>query len=297
MKAAEFLDSFLKYIRFERNLSPNTQAAYRNDLKSYTGHLESQNLDVLEVEHRDITDYLRARRDQGIKTRSLVRELESIRMLHRYLFAEGFASKDSAAKAISPKPIHRLPNALTVRDVERLLNAIPQRKEFQIRFKAMLEVLYATGIRVSELVNLAIHQVDLDSGFVRVVGKGNRERIVPLGRAAKAAVLKYLEMRSEKFRDRLHDSQSLFLTKFGKPMTRNEFWRQLKVLAKSAGLGSSVHPHLLRHSFATHLLEGGADLRSVQELLGHASLTTTQIYTHLDSRHIKDTHRRFHPRG
>ncbi len=254
-------------------------------------------MDPLKVEHSQITEYLRSRRDIGLKTSTLYRELESIRAFHRYLFAEGLSSKDSAAKASSPKLIHALPQTLSVGQVERLLASIPDKKSNQVRFKAMLELLYATGMRVSELVNLEPHQLDLDSGFARVMGKGKKERIVPLGKSAKAAVRNYLALRSKKFKDRPHDARAIFLSNLGKRLGRGLFWRELKAFAKAAGLKSSVYPHLFRHSFASHLLQGGADLRSVQELLGHASLTTTQIYTHLDTRQIKESHRRFHPRG
>ncbi len=243
--------------------------------------------------HDDITGYLRSRRDLGLKTTSLYRELESVRMFHKYLFAEGFAPKDPSSKTVSPKINQRLPSAMTVRDVDRLIASVPEEKEHQVRFKAMLELLYATGMRVSELTQMPSDSLDLDAGFVRVMGKGRKERIVPLGRSAKAAILKYLSLRTKKFAGK---SPALFITKFGEPMTRNEFWRQLKLYSRKAGI-RNVHPHTLRHSFATHLLQGGADLRSVQELLGHSSLVTTQIYTHLDTRQMKDAHRKFHPRG
>ena len=249
------------------------------------------------MEHQDITEYLRSRRDRGLQTSTLYRELESLRAFHRYLFAEGFSPRDSAAKTASPKLNRRLPSSLSVGQVQRLLASLPEKNERDVRYKAMLELLYATGMRVSEIVNLGLHQLDLDSGFVRVLGKGKKERIVPLGSSAKAAVQKYLALRSRKFAGRLRETQAVFLSKFGKRLGRNEFWRQVKALAKKSGLQSSVYPHLFRHSFASHLLQGGADLRSVQELLGHASLTTTQIYTHLDTRQIKESHRRFHPRG
>ncbi|OGR54723.1 MAG: hypothetical protein A2034_01920 [Elusimicrobia bacterium GWA2_38_7] len=160
----------------------------------------------------------------------------------------------------------------------------------------MLELLYAAGLRVSELVGLKLNQVALDSGFVRVIGKGKKERIVPLGNAAKSAVRRYLEIREKKFKGQEIEKDALFVTKYGKRMSRNEFWRQLKNFSKKTGL-SQISPHTIRHSFATHLLEGGADLRSVQELLGHSSLATTQIYTHLETRLLKESHKKFHPRS
>ena len=185
---------------------------------------------------------------------------------------------------------------MSVREVEKLISSIPNEKEHDIRFKAMLELLYASGMRVTELTRLPREAVDLDAGFVRIMGKGRKERMVPLGRSAAAALRKYLAVRAVKFMNRSYDKDALFLTKFGKSMSRGEFWRQLNAYTKRAGM-VKIHPHILRHSFATHLLQGGADLRSVQELLGHSSLVTTQIYTHLETRQMKDSHRRFHPRG
>lgn len=254
-------------------------------------------MDPRRIIHEDISRYLRHRRDLGLKTSSLSRELESVRAFHKYLFSEGFSLKDASAKTSSPKIMRRLPAPATVREVDRLLSSIPSKKEADVRFKAMLELLYGTGMRVSELTQLPLRALDLESGFVRVTGKGGKERIVPLGKIASAALRGYLAVREEKFRGRPHQDPALFLTKLGKPMSRGEFWRQLKAASRRAGLMKNIHPHTLRHSFASHLLEGGADLRSVQELLGHASLVTTQIYTHLDSRQMKESHRRFHPRG
>ena len=254
-------------------------------------------MEPVKADHTHIADYLRKRRDEGLKTSSLYRELESIRNFHKFLFAEDYSKADPGAKTISPRLAQRLPSVLSARDVDRLLSSITSRLEPGIRFKAMLEVLYATGMRVSELINLNISQVDLESGFVKVIGKGKRERIVPLGEAARVAVRKYLAARASKFSRRSHDPQGLFLSKFGRKISRGEFWRRLKVQAKKAGLPQSISPHVLRHSFASHLLEGGADLRSVQELLGHSSLSTTQIYTHIDTRRMKEMHRKYHPRG
>ena len=293
----KYLEPFIRYLRFERNLSENSQSAYQSDLKAYLAYLDSRRLDVLKADHTHIADHLRKRRDEGLKTTSLYRELESIRNFHKYLFSEDFSKTDPGAKTISPRLAQRLPSVLSTRDVERLLSSIPSRREADIRFKAMLEELYATGRRVSELVNLNLSQVDLESGFIKVIGKGKKERIVPVGKTARSAVRKYLAARTAKFTGKSHDSQALFLSKFGKKISRNEFWRRLKVHAKKAGLSPSISPHVLRHTFASHLLEGGADLRSIQELLGHSSLSTTQIYTHIDTRRMKEMHRKYHPHG
>lgn len=296
-KSEEHLGSFIKYLQFERKLSPNTQSAYASDLKQYLSYLAKLRLNVAAVNHHHISDYLWSRKEMAIKTSTLARELESIRMFHKYLFAENLSQSDPGAKTISPKLLSRLPSVLSVRDIERLLAAIPTDKEPGLRFRAMCEALYATGMRVSELVGLRLDQLDLDSGFIRVIGKGRKERIVPIGQSAKAYIKQYLSARAKKFEKRPHDKDALFLSKFGRRMSRNEFWRVLKIYSKAAGIRASVSPHVLRHSFASHLLEGGADLRSLQELLGHSSLTTTQIYTHIETKRLKETHRKFHPRG
>jgi integrase/recombinase XerD len=294
--SAGLLDSFLKYLQFERHLSAHTQAAYASDLRFYLVWLRQRKIAVPKATHHDISDYLWARKQQKLKVSTLCRELESIRMFHRYLFAESHSEADPGSKTQSPRLQHRLPSVLSIREVDRLLAAIPMKTEVGVRFKAMLELLYATGMRVSELVGLKRSQLDLESGFARVVGKGRKERIVPLGSAASVAVRRYLDAKAKKFKDRAPDREALFVTKFGKPMTRNEFWRQLKNFCRQAGV-KPISPHTIRHSFASHLLEGGADLRTLQELLGHSSLSTTQIYTHVEGKRIKDAHKKFHPRG
>jgi len=293
----ELLEAFLKYLQFERNLSHNSRVAYHADIKDYLAYLDSRKLDLLAIDHPDITRYLWTRKEKGLKTSTLCRELESVKMFHRFLFSEDYSKTDPGIKIISPKVIHRLPSTLKVREIEKLLLSIPTKNELGIRFKAMTELLYATGMRVSELVECTTNHIDLDSGYVRVIGKGKKERIIPLGVSARDALRKYLSVRSQKFRNRKISENVLFLTKFGKQMSRNEYWRQLKNFSRKAGLAHSVSPHVLRHSFASHLLEGGADLRSIQELLGHSSLATTQIYTHIETRHLKEMHRKFHPRG
>lgn len=293
----QLLDSFINYLQLERNFSENSLKSYRSDLKNYLGYLQSRHLNIPKMDHQQILIYLRTRKDQGLKTTTICRELEAIKMFHKFLFLEERSKTDPGTKTIAPKIIRRLPSFLSERDVERLLLGIPTNKEVGMRFKAMLEMLYATGMRVSELVGLKMNQIDLDSGFVRVIGKGNKERIVPLGLLARNSIRKYLSVRAQKFQGRTFDADTLFLTKFGKKMSRVEFWRQLKNFARNAGIARPISPHTLRHSFASHLLAGGADLRAVQELLGHSSLSTTQIYTHIETRRLKEMHQKYHPRG
>jgi len=296
-KPEERLGAFIKYLQFERNLSENSRKAYQSDIACYLAYLKSKKLFLLDIEHHNITRYLWTRKEKGLKTATLYRELEAIKMFHRFLFSEGHSKTDPGSVILSPKVINRLPSTLAVKDVERLLLSIPLKNEFGIRFKAMTETLYATGMRVSELVNLTTNQLDLESGFVRVIGKGRKERIIPLGLSARDALKKYLLAREQKFKNKKFSENILFLSKFGKKMSRNEYWRQLKTFSRKGGFSQSITPHVLRHSFASHLLEGGADLRSIQELLGHSSLATTQIYTHIETKHLKEMHRKFHPRG
>ena len=271
--------------------------AYASDLKKYFVYLKAKRLDAKLLKHQDIENYLFHRKQAGDDVATIYRQLESIRMFHRFLFAESLSLVDPAQKTVSPRLLQRLPVVFSLQSIETLLNHIPLDKERGLRLRAMLEMLYATGLRVSELVGLRISQVNEEEGFVRVLGKGKKERMVPIGKTALIYLQKYLTVRAQKFKDRQHDADTLFLSKFGRGMTRNEFWRQLKNAAREAGLSDALSPHKIRHSFASHLLEGGADLRSLQELLGHASVSTTQIYTHVDTRRIKQEHKKHHPRA
>jgi integrase/recombinase XerD len=291
------LKAFIDYLHFERHLSPSTWSAYQSDLKKYLSYLYTQSIDLQKVTHAHITEFLWSRKETGDQTATIGRQLASIRMFHKFLFAQGHSQHDPGTKTVAPKLLHRLPSVLSIQEIERFLSSLNQKGELGIRYRAMVELLYGSGMRVSELVNLKTSQVDLESGYVRVIGKGKKERIIPLGKTAQNAIRHYLLARATKFKNRAHDEDSLFITKLGQKMTRNEFWRQIKSLAKKIGISKRISPHVFRHSFASHLLEGGADLRSVQELLGHASLATTQIYTHVETKRLKQAHARYHPRG
>ncbi len=297
MDAQEKLEDFVRYIRLERNLARNSQSAYRSDLVAYLRNLKDKKLELDKVEHHHITQYLWRRKEEGLKTTSLYRIMESIRMFHRFLHAENILVADPGAQVSLPKVLGRLPVTLSQSEVEKLLYTSFGKNELAVRFRAMTELLYATGLRVSELVGIKSNQIDLDSGFVRVFGKGNKERIVPLGRSAQHFLRRYLAVKEARFKGRQIQSDAFFISRLGRPMTRNEYWRQLGQAARQAGIQRSVNPHMIRHSFASHLLEHGADLRVIQELLGHTSLTTTQIYTHVDQRRLKEVHRKYHPRG
>jgi integrase/recombinase XerD len=292
-----WIDQFLNYLLVEKGLSRSTLESYSRDLLRYADFLDQEGRSTVSAE--DTTLLLRhliqLRRD-GLEARSRARHLVALRGFYRFLVQEKILALDPAKLLDMPKTALRLPDVLTVDEVRRLLNSPDTRRPQGIRDSAMLEVLYASGLRVSELVHLKIQDIHLDAGFVRVLGKGSKERIVPIGQYAREKVLFYLE----NARGRLVKNCSspfLFTARAGRPMTRQGFWKQLRRYAGSAGILKKVTPHSLRHSFASHLLEGGADLRAVQLMLGHADIATTQIYTHVTKERLKQLHRKFHPRG
>jgi integrase/recombinase XerD len=288
------LDDFLQFLRVEKALSVNTLQAYGSDLRPFLEHLRRRRRDPYRIGSSDVADYLWQRRAKNLKPSTLYRSAESIKQFYRYLQREGLVSEDPTARMTSPKLVQRLPRYLTQDEVLKLLAHPGDGRPGAVRFKAMLELMYAAGLRVSELVGLETAQVDLDVGFVRVFGKGGKERIVPIHRRAQAAVKAWMEARRKKTDA---PPKHLFTGPRGKPVSRFSFWMQLRKWAVAAGLHKPLHPHMLRHSFATHLLGGGADLRAVQELLGHSDISTTQIYTHVERDQLKRSHKKFHPRG
>jgi integrase/recombinase XerD len=288
-----YIDEFTGYLSAEKGLARNTVLAYRSDLKRYVAYLEKSKKQLADIRHQDLTEFLWQQKLDGLQPRSLYRMMETLRQYHRFLLAERLLANDPTAYLAAPRVPSKLPNQLTNEEIERLLSSCTGTKEREVRNRAMIELLYATGLRVSELVNLNLGSIDLKLGYVRVIGKGNKERIVPVGRTAKAYLEQYLALRNSKY----PGVEGLFLSKLGRKLSRIEFWRQLKNCARSAGITKNISPHLLRHSFATHLLAGGADLRFVQEMLGHSSIATTQIYTHVDKDRLKELHKKYHPRG
>ncbi len=288
--------AFLNYVRVERGLAPNTIAAYRLDLDKFEAFCRQQRLAVTGIERQHIVDFLASLYRRGLDSRSVARHLVTLRNFFRFLRQENTVRREPTEHVESPRTWKRLPRFLTLEEVERLLAATGGSKPPDIRDRAMLEVLYATGLRVSELVNLKVADLQLDAGTLRCVGKGNKERVVPVGRQAAEALERYLrEARMGLARRR--PSPHLFLSRRGGPMTRQNFWRLLRVRARSAGVRTQLSPHVLRHSFATHLLERGADLRSVQLLLGHSDISTTQIYTHVAQARLKQIYQAHHPRA
>lgn len=291
------IEQFLDMLWLERNLSKNTLDSYRLDLDALAAWLTVQNLSLLQAQSPDLHSFLAERLDAGYKASSSARLLSVIRRIFQYLYREKLREDDPSAVLSSPKLPQRLPKDLTEAQIDALLQAPNVDQHIELRDKAMLEVLYATGLRVSELVGLTLSDVSLRQGVVRVIGKGNKERLVPLGEEAVYWIENYLEYgRPWLVNDRPIDV--LFPSKRNQQMTRQTFWHRIKYYAVIAGIDAeALSPHVLRHAFATHLLNHGADLRVVQMLLGHSDLSTTQIYTHVATERLKRLHQQHHPRA
>ena len=291
------LGEFVTYLAVERNRSRNTVEAYRRDARRFmemTGCSTPERLGALVAD--DVAAYLKKLKQDGLADASTARGLASVKTFFRFLAAEGLIEKNPAEVVESPKQWRRVPGALSRQEVDRLL-AAPKLDDPQgLRDSAMLETLYATGLRVSELVRLRLMEVNLEAGDVSTVGKGAKQRVTPMGQVAQDRIRRYMaEARGRLLRGRV--SESLFVTRRGAAMTRQGFWKIIKRHARAAAITKPISPHTLRHSFATHLLEGGADLRAVQEMLGHADISTTQIYTHVARSHVRETYDRIHPRA
>ncbi len=292
-----FLDLFLAWLVAEKGLSSNTRSAYAADLGRYLDFLDSRQRTTPDsVPSSDIADFLAKERERGLAPRSRARLLSAIRMFHKFLLIERYATLNPVTIIEAPRTLKKLPSFLSAAEVEALLAATAGQRPEDIRDRAMLELLYATGLRVSELVNLKKRELNLEVGYLMTVGKGNKERLVPVGETARLRVVDYIE-RVRNRQDPDGQREKLFLSRLGEAMTRQAFWNIIKKRALLAGVRTSISPHTLRHSFATHLLGGGADLRSVQMMLGHADLSTTQIYTHVTQERLKQLHRQLHPRG
>jgi len=295
MKA--LVEEFLNYLSVERGLSKNTIASYGNDLHHFVRRLESMGItEVGRVKRQDITGHLLYLKDKGISSNSISRALVAIKMFYKFLVQEHLSKDDVAGVLESPKLIRHLPAVLNIIEVDKLMTAPDVRDWMGIRDRAALELMYATGMRVSEIVDLAKEGLDLDVGFIKCKGKGDKERIVPIGKSAKEAVARYLEKVRPKLAKGGSDNH-LFLSRLGKKISRQSFWKLIKRYTRIARIKKEITPHTLRHSFATHLLEKGADLRVVQEMLGHSDISTTQLYTHIDKSRLKSIHKQFHPRG
>ncbi|WP_409289080.1 site-specific tyrosine recombinase XerD [Peribacillus sp. SCS-37] len=292
------IKDFLHFLTVEKGLSKNTTVSYERDLKSYMKYLVNveQIGDWNDCQRANIVHFLSFLKGQGKSSKTLARHVASIRSFHQFLLREKVSGHDPSVHIESPQLERSLPKVLSMEEVEALLGAPETNSPLGLRDKAMLEVLYATGMRVSELISLELTDVHTDMGFVRCVGKGSKERIIPIGQAALSAIEDYLN----KGRDALmkkNRNDFLFLNHHGNRLTRQGYWKILKKLAEEARIEKELTPHTLRHSFATHLLMNGADLRAVQEMLGHADISTTQIYTHVTNVRLKEVYTKFHPRA
>jgi len=291
------LEAYLAYLDLERGLSSNTLDAYRRDLEDCSRKLQRAGArDWRAVTSAQVTDWIYELDSKRYAASSVARKLTSVRGLARYLVREQIRPDDVTELISGPKTRRRLPETLTLREVDRLLDAPRPVNAYGVRGRALLELLYSSGLRVSEIASLTLQQVDLKQRLVRVMGKGSKERLVPVGQNAIEAIEAYLISARPVF-VKPKTGSHLFLSERGRPLSRKTIWAMLKGYALDAGIKKNVNPHLLRHSFATHLLSGGADLRSIQEMLGHADIATTQIYTAVESSRLLDQHAQFHPRN
>ncbi len=293
----QYLDLFLHYLTVEKGLSANTLEAYSRDGVRYLAFLQGQGVSGFEqVRPIHVAAFLASLQAAGLAPRSRARTLTMVRMLHRFLLVEHYCDTNPVALIDAPKTVQKLPAVLSGPAVSALLAAPAGSAPEDLRDRAMLELLYATGLRVSELVNLKLRELNRQAGFLLARGKGRKERLVPVGESALECIERYLTVVRCR-QDRLGTNEYLFLTRLGAPMSRQGFWNVIQKRSIQAGIGVAISPHTLRHSFATHLLENGADLRSVQIMLGHADLSTTQIYTHITRERLKRLHQALHPRG
>ncbi len=293
--ALEYLQDFLDYCSIDKGLSPKTIESYNYDLKLYFEYLKKKNIkNVNDIKVEDVESYLKYLSEVHDEVTTIAHKLTSIKEYHAYLKREGIVKNDVSLTVKRPKTAKKIPRVLSVEDVDKLLD-IPLKTPFDYRNKAMLEVMYGTGLRVSELVSLTLNNVDFTNSIIRIVGKGNKERIIPIGEYSMYYLKLYMDNRPLLEKKGVVD-ESLFLNNHGKGVTRQGFFKMLKALLREKGLDERVSPHTLRHSFATHLLDRGADLRSIQEMLGHSSLQTTKIYTHVSDNAVLHEYEEYHPR-
>jgi len=291
------VDQYINYLILEKGLSKNTIESYSRDISRYVEYLKQKRVkQISDADTPLILTYLISLRDGGLKAKSTARHLVTLRGFYRYLVQEKIIKLDPVRLIDLPKSGLKLPNVLSISEIKLLLSTPDTQTPLGLRNAAMIELLYAAGLRVSELVNLKLLDINTEAGFVRVIGKGSKERIVPIGNYAKNIIIRYVKTaRSLLLKGDV--SHYMFVARAGKPMTRQGFWKLLKQYALHAGIAKKITPHSFRHSFASHLLEGGADLRAVQVMLGHTDISTTQIYTHVAREHLKQMHEKYHPRG
>jgi integrase/recombinase XerD len=293
--AEDVLRLFLDYLSVEKGLSANTVLSYGRDLGKFFLFLKREKSDWSRADEKVLTLFIHRQSQAGLQARSSARLISALRSFYKFLLLDGLVSKDPTTDLISPKTWLSLPKFLTVDEVARLVLQPDERDLHGLRDRAMLEVLYAAGLRVSELIQLRPGDINLDDGYVICRGKGGKERVVPLGKTAAALTRRYLQDARSRLQKK--PAEALFLSRRGDPFTRQGVWKMLRDYARKAGLEAKISPHVLRHSFATHLLERGADLRSVQLMLGHSQITTTQIYTHVSRERLRRVYEKFHPRA
>ncbi len=297
MDIDRLVDGFLLHLATERRLSRHTVEAYGSDLRRFATFLLDGGIDVRDFDRPRCLQFLTSARGAGLSARSTARHVSSLRSFFRYLAAEGLLPDNPLADVRGPKIGRPLPRYLTVTEVERLLDAPDRATPEGMRDRAMLDLMYASGLRASEVVTLRLENVDMNAGFVRILGKRGKERVVPVARAALETLRDYLSGSRSAFLRGKAATNALFLSRRGRPITRQTLWNRIARWARAAGIRQKISPHVLRHSFAGHLLAGGADLRAVQAMLGHADIATTQIYTHVTPERIREIHRKHHPRG
>jgi len=294
----EFTQSFLRVLEVEKGLAANSLLSYKRDLVKY--HLFIQNRqrldDITKVTQRNLRAYVRYLNAENISANSIKRALSCIRTYHKFLVSEGKMDHNPALQIDTPRVARKLPSVLTVEEIDKILHFIPKKAPMAMRDLAIFEMMYSCGLRVTELCNFKVSNILWDSEMIRIDGKGDRQRFVPIGPIARTNLKNYINKERPTLSQKNPNIAELFLSRNGRKLTRMMIWILLKKWANTAEITKKISPHTLRHSFATHLLEGGADLRSVQEMLGHADISTTQIYTHLDKEHLKEVHRTFHPR-
>ena len=294
----KLLKDYITFLRIEKNLSPNTIEAYQRDLKRYLDFLETEEsiTDLNNIKQKHIRKYIRILNDVHLSVTSINRAFSSIRSFHNYLSGEEIIQSNPVLLLDTPKAPRKLPNVLSPQEIDTILDAVDILNDLGVRDLAVLEILYSGGLRVSELCDLKLTDLLLDTEMLRVTGKGNKQRLVPLGPRAKRCLEEYFKRVRPSFARKNQNQGRIFLSRNGRPLTRMMVWVIIKKWVSFTNIKKDISPHTLRHSFATHLLEGGADLRAVQEMLGHTDISTTQIYTHLDKEYLKEVHRTFHPR-
>jgi integrase/recombinase XerD len=294
----EFLKEYLTILRFEKNLSDNTIDSYQNDIKSFLSFCNSINItDLNEIKFSDVAKYFDQQRTEGKDSSTSARYMSSIKGFFGYLQDNNYIEINPTDKLLSVKKSRKLPSILSFEEIEKVLNAPDTNNLASLRDKAILELFYSSGLRVSELLNLKINDLFFNEEVIRVIGKGSKERMVPVGSSAAKWINEYLIKARPSFEKKSKSENYVFLNKRGLKLSRMGVWKIVNKYSMEAGIKKEIHPHTFRHSFATHLLEGGADLRAVQEMLGHADISTTQIYTHVNRDYVKQVHKEHHPRG